>query len=308
MSDNTSGFTDRITTNTTLLPTVQAWELYLQDQGKSIYTIKSFLGDIRLLASYFPPDKTLGSISTNDLNNFLNWLTSGRGVPCSPKSYARRITTLKSFFRWLYNFGILPANPAEKIVQKSVVSPLPVVLTDKEQTQIIETVNQLRQAEKADARPYALAMLILETGIKKGECLAIDLNHIDLTNPEDPFLFVRYANPQYRYKERKIPLSLTWIEAFNEYAQQYEPDEKLFPWSPRRLEYILEDLGEAAGLAKHLSFDMCRWSSSLNDWNNGVEHDKIRQKLGISKIQWREISMKLRKLANPLIDREDEKK
>ena len=35
----------------------------------------------------------------------------------------------------------------------------------------------------------------------------------------------------------------------------------------------------------------------MNDWNAGVEHDKIRQKLGISKIQWREVSMKLRQLA-----------
>jgi integrase/recombinase XerD len=41
---------------------------------------------------------------------------------------------------------------------------------------------------------------------------------------------------------------------------------------------------------------MCRWTSALQDYVNNVEHDKIRQKLGISKIQWREISMKLRQL------------
>ncbi len=33
------------------------------------------------------------------------------------------------------------------------------------------------------------------------------------------------------------------------------------------------------------------------DLSNGVENEKIRQKLGISKIQWREIHLKLRKLA-----------
>jgi integrase/recombinase XerD len=109
---------------------------------------------------------------------------------------------------------------------------------------------------------------------------------------------VRYASPQHRYKERKIPLTESWIEAFHEYKAQYELGDRLFPWSPRRLEYLLEDLGEEAGLTKHLSFDMCRWTSALTDWQSDMERNKIRQKLGISKIQWREISMKLERLAS----------
>ena len=34
-----------------------------------------------------------------------------------------------------------------------------------------------------------------------------------------------------------------WIPAYEEYLSQYGPDEKLFPRSPRRLEYLLEDIG-----------------------------------------------------------------
>jgi integrase/recombinase XerD len=41
---------------------------------------------------------------------------------------------------------------------------------------------------------------------------------------------------------------------------------------------------------------MCRWTCALADLLSGMEADKIRQKLGISKIQWREVSMKLRQL------------
>ncbi|MBU2611880.1 MAG: hypothetical protein KJ606_13180, partial [Chloroflexi bacterium] len=62
-------------------------------------------------------------------------------------------------------------------------------------------------------------------------------------------------------------------------------------------EYLLEDIGNEAGLSKHLSFDMCRWTSVLLDHLNSVAPEKIRQKLGISKIQWREINMKLRQLS-----------
>ena len=52
MADKTAAeFTAHITPNTPLLPASRAWELYLADQGRSVYTIKAFMGDIQLLAS-----------------------------------------------------------------------------------------------------------------------------------------------------------------------------------------------------------------------------------------------------------------
>ena len=286
-----------ITADSFFPPTINAWTIYLNDQGLSPHTVKAFTADLRLFVSYLSPDRTIGSISTTDINNFLSWMQTGRGVPCSPKTLARRITSLKAFFRWLTKNGVLVSDPAEPIPQKTVVSPLPTVLTVQETRYVLEAADSHRRSTKPDTRYYALAALLLYTGIKKGECLTLSPNHVDLDTPSGPILFVRYASPQYRYKERKIPLPVDWVEAYYEYKTQYTLDERLFPWSPRRLEYLLEDIGEEAGLEKHLSFDMCRWTCVLNDWRSGMEHDKIRQKLGISKVQWREVSMKLRQLA-----------
>ncbi|MEO8357858.1 MAG: hypothetical protein ABI621_18275 [Chloroflexota bacterium] len=42
---------------------------------------------------------------------------------------------------------------------------------------------------------------------------------------------------------------------------------------------------------------MCRWTFALNDFRAGEEPEKIRQKLGVSKIQWRELYIKLKQLA-----------
>lgn len=287
-----------ISTQSTLSPTIKAWRIYLEDQGSSIHTVKAFINDLELLAAYLPPDRTLGSISTTDLNSFLEWMRTGRGIPCSPKTLSRRITSLKAFFRWLHKNGAILADPAEKVVQKTVLSPLPVILTEEEAEAVMQVAESHRQAAKPDARYYTLVDLLLTTGIKKGECLTISPAHIVLDAADGPILFVRYANPQYRYKERKIPLTEDWVSAYHEYNSQYELGERLFPWSPRRLEYLLEDLGEEAELEKHLSFDMCRWTCALSDWKAGMERDKIRQKLGISKVQWREISMKLESLAS----------
>lgn len=286
-----------ITSKSTLSPTIKAWRIYLDDQGNSIHTVKAFTADMRLLATYLPPDRPLGEISTADLNAFLDWMQKGRGVPCSAKTLARRITSIKAFFRWLHKNGVVLVDPAERVVQRSVISPLPEVLSADEIQAVLEVADSYRKGSKPDARSYLLVKLLLDTGIKKGECLAISLNHIDLENPQGATLFIRYTSPAYRYKERKIPLADEWVEAYHEYSAQYGLQDRLFPWSPRRLEYLLEDIGVEADLDKHLSFDMCRWSCALNDWLSGMEHDKIRQKLGVSKVQWRELSMKLERLA-----------
>jgi site-specific recombinase XerD len=289
--------TAHLTSQTPLVPAINTWEIYLNDQGRSPYTVKAFLSDIRLMTKFFPPDRSLGAISTNDLNNFLRWMENERGVPCSPKTLARRITSLKSFFRWLHQYGVILVDPAEKVVQKSVLSPIPEVLSHAEQESILLAADRYRRKTKPDARPYTLLYLILTTGIKKSECLGIHLNHIDLEAQDGSLVFIRYASPTNRYKERKLSLAEDWIPVYQEYLNQYAPVDQLFPWSPRRLEYLLEDIGEDAGLTKHLSFDMCRWTYALNEYLRGVELDKIRQNLGVSKIQWREVHMKLRQLA-----------
>lgn len=286
-----------ITAQTPLIPAINNWRVYLEDQGKSPHTIKAFIADVLLLASFLPPDRPLGEINTTELNNFLDWMQEKRGVPCSPKTLARRITSIKAFFRWLHQYGVLLLDPAEKVIQRTVISPLPEVLTPEEVEALIKIANKYRCLIRADSRYYLLLVLLLETGIKKSETLALCHNHIDLEIPGGAQLFVRYASPQHRYKERKIALSDSWVQAYYEYKHQYPQEEKVFPWSPRRLEYLLEDLSKEANLAKHVSFDMCRWTCALSDWEAGMDHNQIRQKLGISKIQWREVRMKLEQLA-----------
>ena len=80
--------------------------------------------------------------------------------------------------------------------------------------------------------------------------------------------------------------------------EQYRPVDKIFPWSPRRLEYLLEDIGKEAELTKHLSFAMCRWTCFVKDFCEGADIDMIRDKMGVSQVQWRDIFNKLKILAD----------
>jgi integrase/recombinase XerD len=291
-------FSAHINSSTMLLPAIQAWKLYLRDQGRSVHTLKAFVADLSLLASYLTPDKTVGQISNADLENYLNWLSKERKVPCSEKTLSRRITSLKSFFRWLNKNGAIPTDPAEKVIQKTVTSPLPQVLTKAEAAKALDAADGLRTSAKSDHRPYVLLKLVLETALKKGECLSLFTNHLELDGPEGGIVHVRYNSTSKHYKERKVTVSPEWVEAYKQYAELYQIKDQVFPWSQRRLEYLLEDVTNAAKLDKHISFDMCRWTSAVSDLLDGVESNTIRQKLGISKIQWREVYNKLKNLAS----------
>ena len=156
-----------ITSETTFHPAIRAWEYFLNDQGKSPHTVKAFLGDMNLFSDFFPPETMVGSITTSDINRFLDWLQHERRVPCSPKTLSRRITSIKSFFRWLTQSGRIPMDPAERVLQKAVVSPLAQILTPDEELRVLETARKYRTSEKPDARLYVLLSLLLSTGIKK---------------------------------------------------------------------------------------------------------------------------------------------
>lgn len=289
-----------LTSNSSLQAALGGFENFMEEEGFAVNTQKAFLSDIRLLGKYLGIGQPIGEIGTKNLNDFLHWLQFERGVPCSPKSYSRRVTTLKVFFGWLYESGILYHDPSDAVVQQSVSSPLPTIPTQEDLEKGLAVTRRLRRGDEddaPDARPHLLLTLLLKTGIKKGEAMNIVPNHIDRSDPSDPVLFVRYRDPSRRYKERKIAVDTEWLEVLDEYLEQYEPTDTLFTCTARNLEYILSDVAESAGLDKGLfSFENLRWASALQDYTGDVEPDRIRQRLGLSKVTWRETKSKLEKL------------
>lgn len=276
---------------------INAFEVHMHHEGFTENTIKAFRSDLNILSEFIDAWTAIGSISTADLNRFTDWLVDERDAPCSPKSLARRITTLKVFFGWLEEEDVLPRDPAAPLVHEPVSTPLPDILTDEQVERVLETTQALREAEKPDARPHLLVTLLLHTGIKKGECMNIVMNHFDFTDLERPILWVRYTNPERRHKERKIPLPTWWPSVLEEYQEQYQPGEELFSCTARNLEYVLSGVAEKAGLEQGISFEMLRWTCAVRDYQSDMPAQKLRRKLGLSKITWRETKTKLAKLA-----------
>ena len=181
-----------LTSQSSLATAMGAFHGYMRRKGFSENTIKAFTGDLRILSRYLGAEQPIGSISTEDLNNFLAYLLYQRGKPCSPKSFARRLTTLKVFFGWLAETNVIASDPAAPIAHQPVRTPLPEILFDDEVDQLVRTAQDMLWASRPDARPYVLVNLLLQTGIKKSECMNLKLDDIDLSNPAAPSIIIRY--------------------------------------------------------------------------------------------------------------------
>lgn len=277
----------------------EAFEQVMVQRDFAENTRKAFQADLKRLREYAGEAKPVGEFSTEVLNQFLDYLLHRRGRPCSPKTYARRVTALKVFFSWLHEAGVLPRDPAAPVVQRSVRAPLPRPLHDEDVERVLAAGREQMSASEPDPRPYVLVSILLHTGIKKGECAGLRLGDLALTAPEGPVLTIRYDSPRQQHKERRLALPASLVPAIRQYLAHYQPQEFLFPWTPRNLEYVLRDLGKRAGVEGSLSFDRLRWTAALRDWRAGMDPDRLRRKLGLSEIAWEEVADKLRRLSEP---------
>lgn len=263
----------------------------------SPHTIRSFSGDLSLLARYLGADTAVGEISIAKLRQFLHWLRYERGVPCNAKSLSRRLTTLKVFFGWLQETGVLIEDPAAPLVHQRVSTPLPHILTDTEVERVLQTTEMLlHHPDEPDARPHLLVTLLLHTGIKKSECMNIALHHIETGNPGSPVLYIRYENPRQRYKERRLRLPSSFVGAWRLYLDQYKPRAKLFECTARNLEYVLHNVARQAGIEGGISFESLRWTCAVRDYRGGMDEETLRRKMGLSTIAWPEVLEKIKML------------
>jgi integrase/recombinase XerD len=261
-------------------------------------TISSFAGDMRLFVDHAGAKRPLGELAEKDLAGFLRFLQEERDAPCSPKSLARRLTTLKVFFGWLAESGVLPHDPAAALVHEPAHSPLPYLLSADQIARVLEVTRSMRDAGEApDARPHLLVTLLLATAIKKSECLRITLEQIDLRDPHRPTVYIHYDKPRLRLKSRLLALPVDWPATLEPYLRRYQPRHRLFECTGRNLEYMLHALSTLAGLHTKLTFEMLRWTSAVNSYQSGMDPDRLRRRLGLSPIAWRSTWPTIEKLA-----------
>ena len=276
-----------LTKRSSIVAASMAYHEQMLRSGMSPHTVKAFSLDLKLFAGYIGADRRIGAITSRDIGNYLHWLKHERDVPCSVKSLERRLTTLKVFFKWLTESGVINADPAAPMIHERSTDPLPKILYEDQIKRLLNVTRQMMRAEKPDARPYLLVTLLLQTGMKKSECAGIRLEHIDLSDPQSPTVWIRYGSARHARKERRLYLPADFAEIFALYREQYQPKEKLFEVAARNLERALTIAGREAGLTEGVSFEGLRMTAAVRDYKAGVAPETMRKKYGLSEITWK---------------------
>ncbi len=298
LPDTTDDLPPPLRADSRLDEAIAAFDEFMLRKGFSDNTIKAFRNDLKIVAGYLGPDSKLHRIRTSDLEHFLNWMQFERGRSCSAKTLARRITTLKVFFGWLHGIGVLGTDPAEPVIQQPARTPLPIILREEEVRRLLNAAQDYLFDTKApDARPYLLVSLLLQTGIKKAECARLLLADLPQSEDDSMSITVRYPDERHAHKNRRLPLSPTLLPILRQYRAQYRPETYLFECTPRNLEYVLDEVGTRARIrSTQVGFETLRWTCAVRDFRNGMPEEQLREKMGLSKISWRETRDKILRL------------
>lgn len=228
----------------------------------------------------------------------------------SPATTARKIATLRSFYKWMNKRGIIDANPMLLIRTPKQTKRLPKAIT-------VEQVEQLLSApdnrETLGARDRAILETLYSTGVRVSEL--VDLNRNDLDHAAQT-MHVRGKGK----KERIVPLGSHAMAAIRHYLTLLEPDARFTELrqqsmtdasvplfvnknggrlSSRSVRRKLDKYLKEAGLDPQISPHTLRHSFATHLLDNGADLRSVQELLGHQSLSTTQIythlsSMRLR--------------
>lgn len=252
----------------------------------------------------------------NDIDKFLNWLP-GRGVllrhvelpvlqefmaqlhdlGISPRSQARIVSGLRSFFRFMRMEGYIEKDPTELLESPEIGFHLPEVLTVDEIDAMIDSIPP--DAEES-IRNHAIIEVLYGCGLRVSELCDLEIGRLYL---DDGYIVVRGKGS----KERLVPIATPTINAIREYLEvrmniaAKAGEEHILFVSARRgtrlcrsmVFRIVRQLAELAGVRRKISPHTLRHSFATHLLEGGANLRAIQQMLGHESIAATEIYLHL---------------
>lgn len=180
-------------------------------------TIKSYNSDwmdflhfLEKELSYNINDFTIDKIDHNIIRKYLANLNY-RGL--SRTTAARRLASLKSFYRYLLKKELIVYNPLSQVTGPKIPRRLPKYIEQDEMTRVLE---QPEESNPVGLRDRALLELLYGAGIRVSELVHLDLAGLDLT-----YGYVRVFGKGGR--ERIVPLGSIAVKALRKYLEEARP-------------------------------------------------------------------------------------
>ena len=150
--------------------------------------------------------QTLKKITTNDINSFLSYLALNQGS--KPATRARKISTIRIFFAYLFDQKLIDDNPAIGIKTPKQEKRMPKYLSLDDSKKLLSVTADENDENKE--RDYAIITLFLNCGLRLSELVGINISNIDFS--ENRLTVIGKGN-----KERTIYLNEACIKAIQDY-------------------------------------------------------------------------------------------
>ncbi|MDP9410973.1 MAG: tyrosine-type recombinase/integrase [Actinomycetota bacterium] len=192
---------------------VSEWSRDLESYDRSRHTVRAYLGSVRDFLLWYSNEEgrlpDLPDLTPIALLGYRNELQHEQGK--STSTVNTRLAGLRSFCGWLLERGHLPADPSSRL--KSVGRqgpPAPKGLTDKQVNALLRVASRSRYGE----REYALVQVLLQTGMRIGECAGLDMEDISF-GERGGAVTIRADKGN---KSRSVPLNASARQALAAYA------------------------------------------------------------------------------------------
>lgn len=235
----------------------------------------------------------LTEVSENDLHLLLTTL---RDLGISPRSQARLIAGMRSFFKFLRMEGYIVNDPSELIESPQLNRELPDVLSVEE---IDAMIAAIPSGKDESLRNHAIIETLYGSGLRVSELVATRISRIDL---KEALMIVEGKGN----KQRLVPVSPTAVELITEYLHarsllkiQPSGQDILFlnrrgaPLSRVMVFYIIRDLAALAGIQKTVSPHTLRHSFATHLLEGGANLRAIQEMLGHESISTTELYLHL---------------
>jgi site-specific recombinase XerD len=177
---------------------------FIRDLEKSPLTKKAYRIDIQQFLTWLiENDLTVSracQVTRSHISEYLKYLANkGR----TGTTRARKLVSLHLFFTYLVQEGVIPASPTAKVKRPRRDGKPKHVLRPDEYRRMVA-------AASGSPRDYALLQLLIQTGVRVSEVIAIRLSELDL---EHKTLTIHGKGS----KERVIPLEKKALQALKSY-------------------------------------------------------------------------------------------
>jgi integrase/recombinase XerC len=190
---------------------IQSFVDYLRFQKRySPHTIRSYQDDLVQFFDYAQAKFGKLSLGEIDHNYIRSWLASMKEKNITSKTINRKISSLKSFFKYLIKTGAIAQTPLNKVISPKIKKRLPDFIRVDDADKLIESLKNTGDWKNLNTK--MLITLFYNTGMRLSELINLKENHIDFSRRQIKVL--GKGN-----KERIIPISTETIKIIKDYIQ-----------------------------------------------------------------------------------------